>query len=66
MLGLRLIEGLTHQRVEHLLGGDAAGPARRAAIQKHRESGLIEVTPTHLRLSRRGLMLADTVLSDLV
>lgn len=66
MLGLRLIDGMTHERVDQLLGDDSNVGARKSAIARHKASGLLQSTATHLQLSRRGLMLADTVLSDLV
>ena len=64
MLGLRLTEGIELKQLQHLL---AAGNARRAgAIKRHEQAGLLQRRDNHLRLTRRGLLLADTVLADLI
>ncbi len=67
MLGLRLIGGLPMTEVKSLLArsGDRAS-ARTSAIERHSEGGLLEVRQDRLRLTRRGLLLANTVLVDLV
>lgn len=66
MLGLRMIEGLLHDEVDWLLERGSRAAERRAAIQCHINTGLLERTETSLRLSRSGLMLADSVLADLI
>lgn len=63
MLGLRLREGVARAWL------DAHVPPehpRRAAIRELLDGGLLEHTHTHLRLTRRGLLLADSVLARLV
>jgi len=67
MLGLRLMEGLHVVEVERLLqlSADLQSP-RREAIERHVRHGLLERRDDHLRLSRPGLMLANTVLEDLI
>jgi oxygen-independent coproporphyrinogen-3 oxidase len=67
MLGLRLIEGLAMADVDRLLSmsGPREAP-RRAAIERHRDSGLLEMRDNRLRLTRRGLLLANDVLVDLI
>ena len=67
MLGLRLVEGLLSAEVQALLA--RSGPraaARQAAIEGHLRSGLLEMRDDRLRLTRRGLLLANDVLVDLV
>ena len=50
---------------ELLALGDAEGE-RTAAIQRHTDTGLLERSGGNLRLTRQGLLLADTVLADLL
>ncbi|MCE2875367.1 MAG: radical SAM family heme chaperone HemW [Planctomycetaceae bacterium] len=66
MMGLRLIAGMPHDRVERLLARGTKGTVRRLAIARHTESGLLEHTPTALRLSSHGRLLASEVAIDLL
>jgi oxygen-independent coproporphyrinogen-3 oxidase len=66
MLGLRMLEGLPLARVESLLGADRDRAQRRAAIERGVQGGLLERTERSLRLTPRGLLLADTVLAELL
>ncbi|QNN23675.1 radical SAM family heme chaperone HemW [Planctomycetales bacterium ZRK34] len=70
MLRLRLIEGVEHAWLaSHLTpdtGNDLANPSRRDTIDRFIADGLLESTPTHLRLTRRGLMLADSIVAELL
>ncbi len=66
MLGLRLIEGLSLARVESLLALGRRGAERSRAIDRHVHGGLLERAGGRLRLSRRGLLLADQVVADLL
>jgi coproporphyrinogen III oxidase-like Fe-S oxidoreductase len=66
MLGLRLIHGLPRDLVERLLSSGERSDARRLAIERHLQSGLLESTDDRLRFSPDGLLLADDVLADLV
>jgi oxygen-independent coproporphyrinogen-3 oxidase len=66
MMGLRLVEGMPIERVKRLLETGSRGEQRSAAIDRHTETGLLERSDARLRLTRKGLLLADTVLSDLV
>ena len=61
MLRLRLVEGVERTRVEPRL--DAR---RREVVRRYIAEGLLELTPTHLRLTRRGLLLASVVERDLL
>jgi len=58
---LRLTEGAPLDWVEPRLD-----ERRRSAIERLRADGLLERTPTHLRLTRRGLLLADHVAAELL
>ncbi|MHC4081953.1 MAG: radical SAM family heme chaperone HemW [Planctomycetota bacterium] len=66
MLGLRLVEGLPLDRVEQVLAMGGRGPQRARAIERHVDAALLQRRDDHLRLTRRGLLLADTVLADLI
>ncbi len=67
MLGLRLTDGLTLAEVDRLLSiSGERETARRAAIERHHDAGLLEVRDDCLRLTQRGLLLANDVLVDLV
>ena len=66
MLGLRLMEGVTLDQLDGLLAVGVRGPHRTAAIDRHIAAGLLRRSATHLHLTRRGLLLADTVLADLL
>ena len=61
MLRLRLIEGAPVDWLEPRLDD-----RRSAVIAGFEAEGLLERTPTHLRLTRRGLLVADTVVSELL
>ena len=61
MLRLRLLDGIPHERLEALLN-----TARRAALQRHAESGLLKWDERGVRFTRKGLLLADTVLAELI
>jgi len=64
MLRLRLRKGLDASELNELLRNDVAG--RAMAIQRHLDQGLLERADGHVRLTAAGLMLADTVLGDLI
>lgn len=66
MLGLRLIQGIELSRVESLLGRGSRASQRREAIEKFVQDGLLIRTEGRLRLSSRGLAIADTVLCALI
>ena len=67
MLGLRLNEGLALAEVKALLSlSDERATPRREAIERHRAAGLLEVREGRMRLTRRGLLLANDVLVDLI
>ena len=66
MLGLRLMKGMPLERVEMLLSCGENAPRRRRSIETFTRDGLLEQVDGHLRLSARGFMIADTVLSALI
>ena len=66
MLELRLREGMSHQRLEELLGQSDPGGRRREAIELGLEKGILESSDEGLRLSDRGILLSDSLLSELI
>ena len=66
MLGLRLMKGMPLERVQMLLSCGENAPRRRRSIETFTRDGLLEQVDGHLRLSARGFMIADTVLSALI
>ncbi len=63
MLALRMIEGLNVPAFEIRFGVSLEQLAG-AAIERHQAAGLLEFHGEHLRLTRRGLLIADTVVAD--
>lgn len=63
MMGLRLRKGLHRDEVDSLLAEDQP---RRAIIDHHLRAGSLEWRRDHLRIGDDALVLADTVISDLV
>jgi len=66
MLGLRLMEGIGLDRLESLLSVGDRGELRRAVVDRYTTAGLLEQSGGRLRFTRAGLLLADTVLADLL
>lgn len=67
MLRIRLLQGVPHDWLApRLLPGSDQADARRAAIDRFIADGLLESTPTHLRLTRRGLLLTDSIVTELL
>ncbi|MCH8210271.1 MAG: radical SAM family heme chaperone HemW [Planctomycetes bacterium] len=66
MLRLRLIDGVALDRLDELLAVGQRGPQRMAAIAQHIDGGLLQRTSDRLKLTKRGLLLADLVLADLL
>jgi oxygen-independent coproporphyrinogen-3 oxidase len=63
VLGLRMSEGIDRQAFQDRTGyalEDLAGDA----IRKHLDTGLLEQTDTHLRLTREGRFVADSIVGD--
>jgi oxygen-independent coproporphyrinogen-3 oxidase len=63
MLELRLIEGIDRRQFKHRYGHDPV-EFFAEAVCRHTQRGLLEATETHIRLTRAGLLLADTVMAD--
>ncbi len=63
MLGLRLVAGMERGLFAARYGAD---PAEHFAdpVLRFVERGLVEVTPTHVRLTRAGRLLGDLVIRD--
>lgn len=68
MLGLRRVEGLPLAEAQGLLAAsDPAGANERSrAIERSCRDGLLERAGGRLRLTARGLLVADSVLAELV
>ena len=66
MMGLRLLDGMPHARVAELLAKGARGVARRLAIARHVEDGLLDASGSTLRFTQRGRLLASHVTVDLL
>jgi oxygen-independent coproporphyrinogen-3 oxidase len=72
MLRIRLLEGVPHDWLAPRLTAPGNAPGtpgsapRRDAIDRFIADGLLESTPTHLRLTRRGLLLTDSIVAELL
>lgn len=66
MLGLRLIQGIELDRVESLLSRGTRCEQRRAVVERHVAQGLLERTTSRLRFRAEAIMLADSVLAELI
>jgi len=66
MLGLRLTEGIADTEVERLLALGDGGTRRRDALAAAEDDGRLERAGGRLRFTRRGRLLADTLLRELV
>lgn len=65
ILGLRLTDGIDLPAFHRATGCDAT-VLFADAIAAHRQAGLLELTPTRLRLTEKGRSFADTVACDFV
>ena len=63
MLGLRLSDGIERAWIDAHVPADHR---RATAIEELVSIGMLERTPTHLRLTRRGLFVADSVVAKLL
>ncbi len=63
MLGLRLIDGLDRRAFAERFGRDPTAYFAHA-VARNVERGLLTVTADKVRLTRAGLLLADTVVAD--
>ncbi len=66
MLGLRLIEGIGEPQLRTLLARGRHGSQRASAIEQQVAAGLLARRDGFLRFTRRGLLLADTVLAEVL
>lgn len=66
MLKLRLIDGIAVDELSERLAVGERGEDRRVAIERHIDAGLLERSTSRLRFTRQGLLLADSVLADLI
>jgi oxygen-independent coproporphyrinogen-3 oxidase len=65
VLELRLIEGIDRRRFSARYGIDPVA-LFGDALTRHTANGLLVVTGTHVRLTRRGLLCANVVMADVV
>lgn len=63
MLQLRLIEGVPRGEFRRRFGGDPA-EIFAEVVERHVALGLLSVTDERIALTRRGLLLADSVIAD--
>ena len=63
IFGLRLLEGVEKRRFRERFRVEI-GDVYAGEIERLRSLGLIEETPTHVRLSRRGLPIANQVFAE--
>ncbi|MCA9067390.1 MAG: coproporphyrinogen III oxidase, partial [Planctomycetaceae bacterium] len=63
VLGLRMCEGVDLAAFQHCTGVNVKSLAPEA-IAKNIEQGLLEETATHLRLTREGRFVADSVVAE--
>ena len=66
MLEFRLIEGIPRSRLEELLHRSDPGGRRRRVIEEAVSTGLMRDERGVVRLSDRGVLLADSLLSELI
>ena len=66
MLELRLSDGIAEEELEALLQAADEGGVRRGALARGRARGILETTNGRVRLTRKGLLLADSLLCELV
>ncbi len=66
MLGLRLLDGVPRDVIERGCSTPLRGAARSAAIESHVQAGLLVWAEDHLRLTSAGLLLADSVMCDVL
>ncbi|MCP4251628.1 MAG: radical SAM family heme chaperone HemW [bacterium] len=65
MLGLRLVEGLDLAAFERRTGLDARRALGRV-LDRYLSQRRLTVTDTHVALTRRGFLIADTIMADLM
>ncbi len=65
MLQLRLTEGIDRRSFERQTGFDAMA-LFADVIRSHVAGRRLSVTPTHIRLTRSGLLIADSVMADFI
>jgi oxygen-independent coproporphyrinogen-3 oxidase len=66
MLEFRLLEGLSRARLDELLRASDPGGRRHEAIMRALEEGILVDRDDRVRLSDRGMLLADSLLSELI
>ncbi|WP_457573577.1 radical SAM family heme chaperone HemW [Desulfolithobacter sp.] len=65
VMGLRLVQGVSRTRLRQRFGLDPV-PWYGPVLDRLRDAGLVELAGEYLRLTPRGLRLANTVMAELV
>jgi len=65
MLGLRLIEGVDRSAVRDRFVQDPL-EAFPVSLERYAQMGALLITPSHLRIARSKLFVADTILADIL
>jgi oxygen-independent coproporphyrinogen-3 oxidase len=65
ILGLRLTQGVDRKSFACRFGVDPLGVFPQT-IARYAEQNLLVVTPSHVRLGKEGLFVADTILGDIL
>jgi len=65
MLSLRLAEGIDRKLFAWRFGEDVVN-AFHQPVSRYHSQGALEVSPSHLRLTRQAMFVADTVLADII
>lgn len=63
--GLRMLEGISLQELQDRFGIDAA-EYYDSTLERLVQQGMIDITGKYMRLTAQGMLLADTVMADLV
>ncbi|AHI53698.1 coproporphyrinogen III oxidase [Spiroplasma sabaudiense Ar-1343] len=63
MMGLRLVDGINF---ENVADGKAAFEFFKTDLEKHLDNGLLELTKTGLKCTKRGYEIMDAILVDLI
>ena len=66
MMGLRLRDGVEEAALALLFGEDPEDRRRADRLDGHLRAGLLERAEGKLRLTTGGLLLADSVIADLI
>ncbi len=66
MMGLRLRKGIPLSRIDEMLKCGDRAEQRKIALEKHIGNGLLARRDSGLQLTEAGLLMADSILVDLI